>query len=160
MTLIFFTVQLMKSCCWCIFAHFAFYFNKLFFLETHVFKNIFQKSFLPFHKTSFKVSFHAKKPKNGQNVTYCVFTLWGRNTAMHRIWSVLALKYSLFIVFTLGATGYLFRWIWHCTTAVSSGFCRTRVDILPYTTKETVACVCISSYRAIVSDRALRHWVN
>ena len=55
----------------------VFYFVKLFFPKNPLFKSRFEKSFLPFDKTYFIVSFHAKS-ENGQNVTNCVFTLSGR----------------------------------------------------------------------------------
>ena len=60
----FFAVQLMLSCCWCILhiLHF-FYFVKQFFPRNPLSENIFEKSFLPFDKAYFVVSFHAKKLK-------------------------------------------------------------------------------------------------
>ena len=57
-----------------------FYFVKLFFPKNPFFKNIFQKLFYHLIEHTSKNLFMQKKKKNenGQNVTYCIFTLWSR----------------------------------------------------------------------------------
>ena len=46
--------------------------------KIHYLKNIFEHLFLPPDRTYFNLLLFAKKTENGQNVTYCVLTLWGR----------------------------------------------------------------------------------